>query len=175
MMPPDSISAGAMAELLSLGKRWDEVRRLCLALPSEIDLQDRCNLFCIPKPDGELRQIIDRRPRNSRELWPPSEGAKMGHPSTFLGIVIPPDCNLLGSCDDLRNFYHEFVVSLDRALSTPVGPFWRAADWAGTKAFAALQARHPKKPIHPSTTVVMCFQGFEHGRPLGAYSRTRES
>ena len=81
MMPPDSISAGAMAELLSLGKRWDEVSRLCLALPSEIDLQNRCNLFCIPKPDGELRQIIDRRPRNSRELWPPSED--MMHPQSM--------------------------------------------------------------------------------------------
>eukprot|EP00438_Fugacium_kawagutii_P004497 Skav200096 [mRNA] locus=scaffold694:326558:340569:- [translate_table: standard] len=41
MMPPDAVSAATRAELLQLGKRWDRVGRLCLALPQEIDQQDR--------------------------------------------------------------------------------------------------------------------------------------
>ena len=32
-------------------------RPLGLRLPEEIDQADRCNLFCLTKPDGELRQI----------------------------------------------------------------------------------------------------------------------
>ena len=106
MMPPDAVSKETRKELHRLGHRWDDVDRLTLALLSEIDVRDRCNLFCIAKPDGELRQIIDRRPRNSRELPPPKDGAKMGHPSSFLGIIIPQGFDLVGSLDDLRNFYH---------------------------------------------------------------------
>ena len=169
MMPPDCMSVASRSELLALGRRWDEVNRLVLALPEEIDLQDRCNLFCISKPDGELRQIIDRRPRNAREMPPPSDGPKMGHPSSFLGIVIPDNCNLLGSMDDLRNFYHEFVVSLDRAFSTPVGPLWGSNEWKGTKAFQQLLARHPKISADKLRSVFMCFGGLsmgDHWAPL---------
>eukprot|EP00435_Cladocopium_sp_Y103_P041547 s865_g11.t1 len=168
-MPPDTMSAADRTELLALGRRWDEVDRLVLALPCEVDMQDRCNLFCISKPDGELRQIIDRRPRNARELPPPADGPKMGHPSSFLGIVIPDSCNLLGSLDDLRNFYHEFVVSLDRAFSTPVGPMWNISEWEGTKALEQLLARHPNLSADKFSNVLMCFSGLsmgDHWAPL---------
>lgn len=162
-MPPDVLTHETRAELLRLGWRWDRVSRLCLALPEEICVEDRCNLFCIPKGDGELRQIIDRRPRNSRELPPPTSGPKMGHPSSFLGIVIPPNMDLLGSLDDLRNFYHEFEVSLDRALSTPVGCKWSVREWEGSSALVELRARFPDQYIKPSQQVYMCFKGLSMG------------
>lgn len=163
MMPPDAVSAAARVELLKLGWRWDQVDRLCLALPSEIDQKDRCGLFCISKPDGELRQIIDRRPRNSRELRPPQRGPKMGHPSSLLGIVIPDGYDLLGSVDDLKNFYHEFQVSHQRGLTTPVGPSWSVSEWEGSKALAELKSRHPQKNLKPSDNVYMCFKGLSMG------------
>ena len=169
LMPPDQVDAATRAELHCLGQRWDSVGRLCLASFAEIDLRDRCNLFCIAKPDGELRQIIDRRPRNSRELGPPSDGVKMGHPSSFLPIIIPKDCNLLGSVDDLRNYYHEFEVSFNRAVSTPVGPQWNASDWEGSHALEELRSRHPPASIRSDTKVFMCFQGLsmgDHWAPL---------
>lgn len=169
MMPPDTMSEASRSELLALGRRWDEVDRLVLAIPGEIDLEDRCNLFCIAKPDGELRQIIDRRPCNARELPPPADGPKMGHPSSFLGIIIPQDCNLLGSLDDLRNFYREFVVSLDRAFSTPVGPTCDLAEWKGTRAYDQLLARHPHVASKKLGAVFMCFNGLsmgDHWAPL---------
>lgn len=87
-MPPDCVGRETRGELHHLGLRWDKTARLCLALPEEISQVDRCNLFCVSKPDGELRQIIDRRPRNARELPPPRNGPKMGH-ALFWELLSP--------------------------------------------------------------------------------------
>ena len=143
--PSPCIFTSSRSELRHLFWRWDKVDRLCLALEGEFIDSDVSNLFCLAKPDGELRQIIDRRRRNSRELAPPKDGPKMGHASSFLGLIIPPGGCLRGCVDDLRNFYHEFEVPLERALSTPVGPEWCVRDWTGSKALAALRARHGEK------------------------------
>eukprot|EP00435_Cladocopium_sp_Y103_P025667 s2641_g6.t1 len=163
MMPPDVATTDTRRELRALGLRWDDASRLCLALPVEVDEADRCNLFCVSKPDGELRQIIDRRPRNSREIPPPKNAPKMGHPSSFLNIVIPDGFDLLGSVDDLRNYYHEFKVSIERALSTPIGPFWRLGEWRGTRAERLLKERHPTFQFKDNTPVLMCFAGLSMG------------
>ena len=150
--------------LKALGHRWDKVGRLFLATPNEINEADRCNLFCISKPDVELRQIIDRRPRNARERPPPSHAPKMGHPSTFLGIIIPPSHDLKGNLDDLRNFYHEFKVSDSRSLSTPVGPTWTLKEWEGTAAHKILISRlGGKKELKPTSPIYACFAGLSMG------------
>ena len=104
-------------ELWRLCWRWDKVGRLCLALEEEICMSHRCNLFCLSKPDGEWRQIIDRRPRNDAEADPPKECPKIGHASVFLNLIVPAKGCIRGSVDDLRNFYHAFSVSEERALS----------------------------------------------------------
>lgn len=74
MKPPECVSLEQRRELLALGFRWDLVNRLYLATPEEIHNDDRSNVFCLVKPDGELRQIIDRRARNARELPPTPNG-----------------------------------------------------------------------------------------------------
>ena len=150
-------------ELWHLFWRWDGANRLCRALEDEVSEHFTCNLFCLAKPDGELRQIIDRRPRNSAEADPPKEGPKMGHASVFVNIVIPPNGCLRGSLDDLRNFYHAFRVSDDRALSTPVGPPWRSSDFSNSAALAALRRRRPDISIMPGTKVYACFAGLSMG------------
>ena len=150
-------------ELWHLFWRWDAVKRLCLAVEGEWDSSKVCNLFCLSKPDGELRQIIDRRPRNLAETPPPADGPKMGHCSVFLGLVVPQKGCLRGSLDDLRNFYHAFKVSQERALSTVVGPTWCAKDFWNSQAVAALRKRRPDLNISPSTRVAACFAGLSMG------------
>ncbi|CAE7266388.1 unnamed protein product [Symbiodinium microadriaticum] len=54
-------------------------------------------------------EIIDRRPRNAAEPGPPADAPKKGR-----------------CMDDLRNFYRDFSVPLERALSMAVGPLWLA-------------------------------------------------
>ena len=160
---PRAPLTSSRTELWHLCWRWDAVKRLSLVLESEVVEGHRCNLFCLEKPDGELRQIIDRRPRNSSEVSPPLDGPKMGHASVFLGIVIPKGGCLRGSVDDLRNFYHAFKVPESRALSTPVGPTWRADDFKGSSALVALKQRHQGMSISSSTKVVACFGGLSMG------------
>ena len=139
------------------------MERLALALESEVELGLVSNLFCLEKPDGELRQIIDRRPRNAIESPPPKDTPKMGHASVFLGLLVPKQGCIRLCVDDLRNYYHEFQVSSERALSTPVGPLWFARDFLGSKALAALQLRRPDVRINPSARVYTCFAGLAMG------------
>ena len=102
------------AELWHLCWRWGSVDRLLLAAEDEIDERWLSNLFCLEKPDKELRQIIDRRPSNSLESPPPSNGSR----KRLLGLE--RSCQGLPK-GGLRDFYHGFRVSMDRAYSTPVG------------------------------------------------------
>ena len=78
----------ARGELWHLFWRWDLVDRPCLVFESEVIPEHASNLSCLAKPDGELRQIIDRRPRNQAEADPPKDGPKMGHCSVFVNLMI---------------------------------------------------------------------------------------
>ena len=160
--PPQSMlpMTSPRTALWHLMHRWDAVNRFTLALECEAPILVRSNFFCLKKPDGELRQIIDRRPRNALEQGPPKESPKMGH---CMGLIIPPNGCLRGSLDDLRNYYHAFKVSLERGLSTPVGPCWFARDFWNTKAMQVLREQLPHISITPSTKVVGCFGGLSTG------------
>ena len=143
--------------------------RLFLALEDEVCSESVSNLFCLQKPDGELREIIDRRPRNSIEEPPPADAPKMGHASVFLGLQVPKGGCVRGSVDDLKNFYHEFLVSDERALSTAVGPLWFARDFHGSAALQELQKRRPGVRISANTKQQGSFVlrwAFD-GRPSG--------
>ena len=160
---PAAPIVSAQNELWHLFWRWDQAHRLCLALGDEIDTSHCSNLFCLSKPDGELRQIIDRRPRNSLELDPPKDAPKMGHASSFVDLVVPSKGCIRGSLDDLRNFYHAFRVSDERAFSTPVGPVWHLRDFKGSAALDALRLRRPGVKLTPNTRVHACFAGLSMG------------
>ena len=160
---PPALITSSRTELWQLMWKWDKVNRLFLAPEDEIEVGHVANLFCLAKPDGELRQIIDRRPRNHDEKGPPKEMAKMGHASCFLGIVVPEKGCLRGSLDDLRNFYHEFVASEQRARSTPVGCSWEAQHFQGSQALQRLQARRKDLKIRPGMRLYACFAGLSMG------------
>ena len=92
----------------------------------EVPEGQACNLF-------EITQIIDRRPRNSIEKR--KDTPKMGHASSWVNLLVPPQW-CIPNCLD---FYHEFGVSLERALSAVVGPSWRARDFHDSQALADLR------------------------------------
>ena len=158
--PPSTMN---QCELWHLCWRWDSVGRLTLALKDEILPGSVSNLFCLQKPDGELRQIIDRRPGNSIETPPPTDAPRMGRASVFLGLQVPKDGCIRGSVDDLRNFYHEFEISSERAVSTPVGPLWFARDFSGSAALEELRKRRPDMRVSCNTRVYSCFAGLSMG------------
>ena len=134
---------------------------LTLAVEDEVLPQFASNLFCLAKPDGELCHIIDRRPRSGAE--DPPSAPKKGHASLFIPIVVPKEGCIRGSPDDLRNFYHEFVVPVERALSTPVDPARVVRDFRGAQALQALKARRPEVNLRANTPVVACFAGLSMG------------
>ena len=153
----------SQSELWHLLWKWDAVGRLTLTLDEDVPEGQSCNLFCVPKADDEIRQIIDRRPRNSIERPPPKDTPKMGHASSLVNLLVPPLGCIRGSLDDLRNFYHEFEVSRERALSTVVGPVWHARDFHGSQALADLRRRRPDLRISHSTKLRSCFGGLSMG------------
>ena len=98
--PPQSMlpMTSPRTELWHLMHRRGAVNRFTLALECEAPILVPNKLFCLEKPDGELR-----RPRNALEQGPPKEAPKMGHCSVFLRLIIPPNGCFRGSLDDLRN------------------------------------------------------------------------
>ena len=68
----------SQSELWHLLWKWDVVGRLTLTFADEVPKHQACNLFCVPKADEEIRQIINHRPRNSIETPPPKDTPKMG-------------------------------------------------------------------------------------------------
>ena len=100
---------------------------------------------------------------HAAELGPPPSAPKMGHASSFLGIIVPREGCLRGCVDDLRNFSHEFSVPLERALSTPVGPRWKLQQFAGSRALRRLEQRHPGVTKDGNRWVRACFAGLSMG------------
>ena len=87
----------------------------------------------------------------------------MGHASSFVDLVVPSKGCVRGSLDDLRNLYHAFRVSDERAFSTPVGPVWHFRDFKGSAALDALRLRRPGVKLTPNTRVHACFAGLSMG------------
>ena len=82
--------------------------------------------------------------------------------------MVPTHGCLRGCVDDLRNFYHEFEVTVERALSTPVGPSWNARAFSGTGALERLKRQCPDQNIGPNTQVFPLLRRIVDGAPLGA-------
>ena len=148
-------------ELRSLLLRWDKINRLVLALPEEVADGDTAPVFFVPKDEDRDRQILDRRSRNARERRVLSATPTMPQCQLLARLHLPSQQCLLGSCDDLQDFYHCFKVSRGRALSTPVGPAWRLADFEGTQAAAELLRLHPT--LAPTTLVRAAYAGLSMG------------
>ena len=81
-------------ELLKLAGRWDAIGRLLVVPDEEVDGRDRAEVFGVIKKEGTaadapvIRQIINRKRRNQRELG--LRGRSLGMPHAVFVLPAPP-------------------------------------------------------------------------------------
>ena len=109
-------------------------------LPTWFGQPVRAGVFCVTKPNGSLRLIIDRRWRNAQEL-PLLEAlfpfcsevdvdewyhmcrlAKLPHASMFAHLILAPSDDLDINADDLKDFYCLCRWPVPRLVENAVGP-----------------------------------------------------
>ena len=83
---------------------------VCVLIPEEMALRDHNNkivsagLFAVPHKESSDRVICDRRPQNQIErrlVW-----ARLPHGCLLTQIILPKNCSIRGSGDDLSNYFY---------------------------------------------------------------------
>ena len=78
-------------------------------------------LFAVTKDLHRDRMVLDGRPANLLEepqnLW----SQTMASPTALTMLWLKPQCTLLTSGEDLRDFFYQFVVSEERAKRNVFG------------------------------------------------------
>ena len=83
---------------------------VCTLIPEEMGLKDHkgkivsAGLFAVPHKEHSDRVICDRRPQNQIErrlIW-----ARLPHGCLLTQIILPRDCSIRGSGDDLSNYFY---------------------------------------------------------------------
>ena len=85
-----------------------------------LDARDSAGVFCLVKPDGTLRLICDRRPRNFMELL--MGKARLPVAARLARLLIPKNHSLRISARDLKDYYYVLKVSAQRAKLQQWGP-----------------------------------------------------
>ena len=124
------------SELLKVFERWDKLGRLYICGARDVSPLDRCELFAVAKGKGRDRQILHRKRRNQRERH--IVGASKDLPHGVLLCQLPLEDRFIcaSSVDDVKDFYHAYSATEDRARSSPVGPTFRAAEVQHLTAYA---------------------------------------
>ena len=99
-------------ELLSL---LDRTGRLRLFKKSEIRPALRNGLFSVAKDHARDRMVLDARPPNLVEETESRWIRSLGTLEQFQFIFLPPECDFEIYTEDLKEFYHAFQVSDQRA------------------------------------------------------------
>ncbi|OLP79985.1 hypothetical protein AK812_SmicGene39667 [Symbiodinium microadriaticum] len=102
----------ARLELLAL---LDASDRLTLFPADGVSLQGCCGLFTVPKSSDRDRLIVDARPGNLVQLGDNRWLALMPTAAYLLGLELMPEEALWASGTDLRDFYHNFLITPGRA------------------------------------------------------------
>ena len=79
----------------------------------------------------------------------------MPNAASLCDVHIPDGCAIRFSADDIRNSYHAFPGTLDRAQSTPVGYAYPAEAFAGWNCF--------RDDLPSGELVYMCWSGLGMG------------
>ena len=106
----------------------DSSKRLRLFPADRFDHRTACGVFAIPKGLDADRLIIDARPSN---LCVPTDVrwlATMGSAFSLLSIELEDHEQLLLTGEDIRDFYHQFVVTADRASQYRLVGFFKPSD-----------------------------------------------
>ncbi len=95
----------------------------------------------MPKPNGNLRGITDRRLQNSWERQP--DTPCLPHGSQLCGLVLGPEDDLEVCAEDLSNFFCALHVPIEKARRNIMGPSFSDVQLqeAGVDVPAQLQQR----------------------------------
>ncbi|CAE7424252.1 unnamed protein product [Symbiodinium sp. CCMP2592] len=101
------------AQLLQL---LDDSGRLRLFADSEIRPRLRNGLFSVAKDSSRDRMVLDARPPNQAEETEARWIRSLGTLEQFQFIYLPEDSNIEIHTEDLKEFYHSFIVGEQRAM-----------------------------------------------------------
>ena len=139
---------------LQLYKKWDDVENLYLLPASSSEYRYRCGLFSVYKSDTHDRQILNPIPENSRSYSVSEATFSLAHSCLLCGIYIPPNQNLVINSDDLKDFYHGFIVSDEHAARNHLHGVFRGSDFVGWRCY---------NPELHNVPVVGCFRTLAMG------------
>ena len=104
----------APGKRLGLLQALDRSSRLSLIPSSEVKTPYRNGLFAVAKDEARDRLVLDARAANLAEGGVDPWIQSLGSLGQLQHIYVPPTHNLEIFCEDLREFYHAFLVSEDR-------------------------------------------------------------
>lgn len=140
------------SEVCKLAKLWDSKNLLHL---HRVDFEQHVpheltRIFNCLKDQHTDRQIGDRRGRNFTEARLQAASKTLPNGPDFLELVLSPRRQRFSICvTDRRDFYHQFWVTDDRAISNSVGPslpFSLLADLNAAHILAAGEKLRKKRP-----------------------------
>ena len=127
-------------QILGMCKLWDASNLLGF-VPGPLPDRMLTRLFGAFKSPGKLRQIGDRRGRNSYECH-------LGGPSRYLPagqllcrIHVPLGSCLAGSLTDRKDFYSQAKISEQRSWTNAIGPSFKLREFLDTSAAQSLLSR----------------------------------
>ena len=160
---PDSIRTKGTAsreEFLKVMGRWDQLGRLFVCKASEVNPEDRCELFAVAKDQDKDRQILHRKKRNRREIHLPGASRFLPHGVLLSQLSLGDGDVCVASVDDVKDFYHAYSASESRARSSPVGPTLAVRE---ISHLVACRDALKRKAISRHDQVVCCFKGLGMG------------
>eukprot|EP00435_Cladocopium_sp_Y103_P010770 s1163_g2.t2 len=180
---------------LDLCRVWDE-KSLLRLFPAELGPQRKIGctkVFNNYKNPAADRQIGDRRSQNFKEGRLP--GPSIGLPSGRELLQVCPKRyheKLVGCIADRRDFYHQFQVTDERAVTNGIFPFLDARKLCQMKAYDEMFRKFGKRKkadreetgdnlhgaprpilVHESSTVIACFGALYQGDHLGVEFATQ--
>ena len=108
-------------QLERLFRKWDQLGLLSFSDDSYESWQ-KVRGFNARKSEACDRQIGDRRSLNLLERRLPGPSAELPSGPSLCSFVMRPKSLLCGAVTDRRDFYHQIMVSREKAAGNPVGP-----------------------------------------------------
>ena len=133
-------------ELLLLARTWDEAGCLAIFPAAAVRRDEAVGLFTVAKDRDYDRLIVNPAVLNSRMATISRQTRTLAPGSMFSLIALAPDEALRLSSDDLREYYHTFIVSRARAKRNCIGLAFSDSELSGFRAFDS--SEHAGRPLY---------------------------